>query len=45
MMKEYVSETEDPRRRRPVVGWKDRVKEYMHDRGADRRGSIEQARR
>ena len=29
----YVSETEGPRRRRSaVVRWKDRVKEYMHDK-------------
>ena len=32
--KVYMSEIEDPRRReRPVVRWKDRVKEYMHERG------------
>ena len=31
-----------PRRRgRPVVRWKDRVKEYMHERVADRGGGIE----
>ena len=30
------SEIEDPRRGRSVVRWKDRVKEYMHDRGTDR---------
>ena len=31
MKKVYVSETDDPGRRgRPVVRWKDRVKEYMH---------------
>ena len=35
--KVYVSETKSPRRRRrPVVRWKDRVKEYMHEKGADR---------
>ena len=33
------------RRGRPVVGWKDRVKEYMHERGADRGGGIELARK
>ena len=25
-----------------VVRWKDRVKEYMHDRGADKGGRLEQ---
>ena len=45
MKKVYVSETEGPRRRgRPVVRWKDRVKEYMHERVADRVEGIEQAR-
>ena len=29
----YVSQTECSRRGRPVVRWKDRVKEYMHERG------------
>ena len=33
------------RRGRPVVGWKDKVKEYMHERVADRGGGIELARR
>ena len=34
-----ASEIEGSRRRgRPVVRWKDRVKEYMHERGADRSG-------
>ena len=28
-----------------IVRWKDSVKEYMHKRGADREGGIEQARR
>ena len=33
----YVSEIEDPmRREKPILKWKDRVKEYMHERGADR---------
>ena len=42
----YTNETEGHRRRvRPVVRWKDRVKEYMHERVADRGGRIEQARR
>ena len=41
MKKVYASETEGRRRRgRPVVRWKDRVKEYMHDRD----GGIEQTR-
>ena len=40
----YVSETESPRRRgRLVVRWKDKVKEYMHQRVADR-GGLEQAK-
>ena len=33
LKKVYVSEIVCPRRRgRPVVRWKDRVKEYMHER-------------
>lgn len=28
------------RRGRPVVRWKDRMKEYMHERGGDRGGGI-----
>ena len=37
MKKVYVSETEDPRRAR----WKDRVKEYMQEKVADRgEGSV-----
>ena len=44
--KMYMSETEDTRRRgRSVVRWKDRVKEYMHKRVADKGGGIEPARR
>ena len=43
--KVYVSEIEGPRRRgRPVVRWKDRVKEYIHEKGTDRRGRLKQAR-
>ena len=42
--KVYVSKTEDPRRR-AVVRWKGRVEEYMHERIADGRARIEQARR
>ena len=30
------------RRGRPVVRWKDTVKEYMHERGADREQGLEQ---
>ena len=42
----YASEAEGPRRRRrPVVRWKDRMKEYMHELVADRWGGIEQTRR
>ena len=34
-----MNETEDPRRRgRPVVRWKDRMKEYLPERVADRAG-------
>ena len=43
--KVYVSETEDTRRGRSVVRWKDRVKEYMHERVADREEGIEPAKR
>ena len=41
-----VSEIKGPRRRRrPVVRWKDRVKEYMHERGTDRGRGIELVRK
>ena len=45
MKKVYVSEAEGPRRRRrrrrkPVVKWKDRVKEYMHESVANREGGL-----
>ena len=43
--KMYVSGTEGNRRRKPVVRWKNRVKEYMHENCADRGGRIEQERR
>ena len=33
------------RRGRPIVRWKDRVKEYMHERVTDRGGGIDIARR
>ena len=37
-----VSEINGPwRRGRSAVRWKDRVKEYMHERVADRGGGIE----
>ena len=40
--KEHMSKSEGPRRQeRPVVRWKDKVKEYMHKRIADRGGGIE----
>ena len=46
MKKVYVSETEDPKRsERPVVRWKDKVKEYMCERVVDRERGIELARR
>ena len=45
MNKVYVSETGDPRRRKPVVRSKDKVKKYMHERIADIEGRIAQARR
>ena len=32
-------------RGRPVVRWNDKVKEYMHERSADRGGGLEQARK
>ena len=40
----YVNEIEDPSKRRSVVKWKDRVKEYMHKRGAEKGGGLEHAR-
>ena len=40
--KVYASEIKGPRRRgRPVVKWKDLVKEYMHERVVGRRRGIE----
>ena len=45
MNKVCVSETEGSRRGKPVVRKKDRVKEYMHERLADRVGGIELARK
>ena len=44
--KVYTSEIVRLRRiRNPVVGWKDMVKKYMHERSADRWEGIEQERR
>ena len=44
--KKYTSEIVNPRRRgKPVVKWKDRVKENMHERVADREGEIKLERR
>ena len=41
----YMSEIVGPRRReRPVLRWKDRVKESIHERVADGWGGIELAR-
>ena len=40
-----VSDIESPRRRGRPAKWKDRVEDYMHERGADREGEIEQARK
>ncbi len=46
MKKVYVSEIEGPGRRgRPPGRRKDKVKEYMRERGATRGGGLEQARR
>ena len=44
-MKVYVSKIEGHRRGRSISSWKDMVKEYMHERSADRRWELEQARR
>ena len=42
MSYKYVCETEGPGRRgRLVLRWKDRMKEYMHERVADSCGRIE----
>ncbi len=44
--KVYVSEIEHPGRRgRPLGKWKDKIKEYMSERGATRGEGLEQARR
>ncbi len=44
----YESEPEGPtskRRGRPLGGWKDRMKEYLGERGINGRGGLEQAGR
>ncbi len=44
--KVYVSESVGPSSKgRPPGRWKDRVKEYMCERGATREGGLDQARR
>ncbi len=44
--KVYVCEIEAPSRRGRSLGrWKDRVKEYMSERGVTRGGELEQARK
>ena len=45
-MKVYVSKIEDTsRRERPLKRWKDRMKEYMHERADSREDGVEQAMR
>ncbi len=45
-MKIYESESEGPNRRgRPLGRWKDRVEEYLGERGINGRGVLKQARR
>ncbi len=44
--KVYMSESVGPDSRgRPPVRWRDRVKEYMYERGATRGGGLDQGRR
>ena len=48
--KVFVSERMDrkvcsSRRERPAIRWKERIKEYVHERVADRGGEFEQARK
>ncbi len=44
--KVHVSESVGPNRRgRPLWRWRDRLKEYMCERGATREGGLDQARR
>ncbi len=43
--KVYVREIEGPSRRgRPLGRWKDRVKEYVSERGTSRGGKLEQVK-
>ncbi len=45
-MKVYESELKGPNRRgRPLGRWKDRVEEYLGERGINGKGVLEQARR
>ncbi len=42
MKKVYVSEIEGPSRRgRPLGRWKDRIKEYVSEKGASRGGGLQ----
>ncbi len=44
--KVYESKSEGPNKRgRPLIRWKDRVEEYLGERGISGRGVLEQARR
>ncbi len=44
--KVYLNETVDVNRRgRPLGRWRDRVGEYIHERGANRGGGLEQIKR
>ncbi len=46
VMKGYVNETVGPNSRgRLLGGWKDKLKEYVCERGATRKGGFEQGRR
>ena len=46
MKKMYASESKVLNRRgKPVVRWKDWVKEYLHVRGSDRGGGLIQGRK
>ena len=41
----YVNEIKGLRRGSPVKRWKDQVKEYMHERGDDKKVGLLQARK
>ncbi len=41
----YLSESVGPNRERPPGRWRNRVKEYMSDRGATRGRGLDQARK